>query len=59
MPAVLVEVGFLTNEVEAELLQKNDYQTRIVRGVADGIEKFVAAFEETEGFTRQYELARE
>ena len=59
MPAVLVEIGFLTNEAEAELLQKDDYQKRIVRGVADGIEAFITAFEETEGFTRQYELARE
>jgi N-acetylmuramoyl-L-alanine amidase len=59
MPAVLVEIGFLTNEAEAELLQKDEYQKRIVSGVADGIEEFITAFEETEGFTRQYELARE
>jgi N-acetylmuramoyl-L-alanine amidase len=59
MPAVLVEIGFLTNEKEAVLLTQSEYQKRIVRGVADGIEAFVTAFEKTKGFTQQYELVRE
>jgi N-acetylmuramoyl-L-alanine amidase len=59
MPAVLVEIGFLTNEEEAALLNQSDYRKRIVRGVADGIEDFITAFEKTEGFTQQYELVKE
>jgi N-acetylmuramoyl-L-alanine amidase len=59
MPAVLVEIGFLTNEEEAALLQQSEYQKRIVRGVADGIEAFVTVFDETEGFTKNFELAKE
>jgi N-acetylmuramoyl-L-alanine amidase len=59
MPAVLVEIGFLTNEEEAELLQSSEYRRDIVRGVADGIEAFVNTFDQTRGFTKQYELTRE
>ena len=59
MPAVLVEIGFLTNEEEAMLLQQSDYRKRIVRGVADGVEEFITAFDETEGFTKNYEMVKE
>lgn len=51
MPAVLVEIGFVTNDEEAMRLQQSDYQKRIARGISDGIEEFVTAFEKTEGFT--------
>ena len=54
MPAVLVEIGFVTNEEEAVLLQQSDYQKRIARGISDGVEEFIKAFNKTEGFTRNY-----
>jgi N-acetylmuramoyl-L-alanine amidase len=54
MPAVLVEIGFVTNEEEAVLLQQSDYQKRIARGISDGVEEFITAFTKTEGFTRNY-----
>jgi N-acetylmuramoyl-L-alanine amidase len=52
MPAVLVEIGFVTNKAEAQRMLETDYQRRIARGIADGIEEFVSAFLKTEGFTR-------
>jgi N-acetylmuramoyl-L-alanine amidase len=51
MPAVLVEIGFVTNREEALRLQEPDYQERIARGISDGIEAFLTAFEKSEGFT--------
>jgi len=54
MPAVLVEIGFVTNEVEAKHLLENEYQQRIARGIADGVEEFMTAFQKTEGFTKNY-----
>jgi N-acetylmuramoyl-L-alanine amidase len=37
MPAVLVEVGFLTNRGEERLLRTGSYRQRIARSIADGI----------------------
>ncbi|MBI4179629.1 N-acetylmuramoyl-L-alanine amidase [bacterium] len=39
-PAVLVEVGFVTNEWEASFLQKPWYQRKIAGGIANGILNF-------------------
>lgn len=36
-PAVVVEVGFLTNPTEEQLLNDDEYQKRVARAVADGI----------------------
>jgi N-acetylmuramoyl-L-alanine amidase len=51
MPAVLVEIGFVTNGREAQKLQQPEYQRRIARGISDGVEEFIAVFEKSEGFT--------
>jgi len=40
MPAVLVEVGFISNKEEAKRLVKKDYQTKIALGIANGIENY-------------------
>lgn len=40
MPAVLVEVGFVTNKYEAKRLVSNSYQKNIATGLADGIERY-------------------
>jgi N-acetylmuramoyl-L-alanine amidase len=40
MPAILVEGGFLTNPDERDLLRTRDYQEKIARGIADGIDHF-------------------
>lgn len=41
VPAVLIEVGFVTNAQEATLLAQMSYQQLIAQGVASGIMKFL------------------
>lgn len=41
VPAILVEVGFLTNPREDRLLTSRAYQRRAATGMANGIERFV------------------
>ncbi len=42
MPAILVEVGFLSNPIEEQLLQDPAFRKKIVSGIAAG----VAAYDE-------------
>ena len=42
MPAVLVEVGFISNTKEAKRLVNTKYQKRLSIGIADGIERYFA-----------------
>ena len=37
MPAILVEVGFLSNPTEETLLLSRDYQQRLARAIGDAI----------------------
>ncbi|HPF05307.1 MAG TPA: N-acetylmuramoyl-L-alanine amidase [Spirochaetota bacterium] len=41
MPAVLIEIGFITHKKEAEQLKKNAYQEKIAEGISNGILKFI------------------
>lgn len=43
MPAVLVEGGFISNAEERALLKSRDYQEKIARGIADGIDQYFKA----------------
>jgi N-acetylmuramoyl-L-alanine amidase len=47
-PAVLVEVGFLTNAEEAGRLAAPDHQREIARGVAAGIARYLASEEDAQ-----------
>ena len=40
MPAVLLEVGFISNEGEAAKLRRREYRDRIAEAVVDGIRTF-------------------
>ncbi|MCR4790673.1 MAG: N-acetylmuramoyl-L-alanine amidase [Treponemataceae bacterium] len=51
MPSVLVEVGFVSNEKEAELLADKDYLHKLTLGIYNGICSFVMHFEQSKGFT--------
>ena len=42
MPAVLVEVGFVSNPREARRLVNRKYQKKLATGLADGIERYFA-----------------
>ena len=46
MPAVLVEVGFLSNQKERERLVKKTYQERITDGISDGIKSYIESIEQ-------------
>jgi len=45
MPAVLIEVGFVSNPVEAKLLANPDYLKKLANGITLGIERFVDSFD--------------
>jgi N-acetylmuramoyl-L-alanine amidase len=40
MPAVLVEVGFITHPKEARRLVDKTYEKRLAQGLAEGIERY-------------------
>jgi N-acetylmuramoyl-L-alanine amidase len=40
-PSILVEVGYITNNKERERLFSDDYQDRIVEGIAKGVNSYV------------------
>lgn len=40
MPAILIEGGFISNPTERALLKSRDYQEKIARGIADGIDQY-------------------
>jgi len=40
-PAVLVEMGYLSNSSEARLLRTSSFQTRLAQAIADGISEFL------------------
>lgn len=42
MPVILAEIGFMTNPEEDKRMSEADYQQQLVRGMADGIEQFLA-----------------
>ncbi|WP_261303955.1 N-acetylmuramoyl-L-alanine amidase family protein [Paenibacillus andongensis] len=41
VPVVLVELGFMTNPEEDELMSEAEYQKKLAQGIADGIEQFL------------------
>lgn len=51
MPAVLVELGFLSNEKEAALLVDNSYLQKLSLGIYNGLAAFITHFERSRGFT--------
>lgn len=51
MPAVLVELGFLSNEKEAKLLTEDSYLQKLSLGIYNGLAAFVTHFERSRGFT--------
>lgn len=41
IPVILVELGFMTNPEEDERLSDPDYQRKLAKGIAEGIERFL------------------
>jgi N-acetylmuramoyl-L-alanine amidase len=53
MPAVLVELGFVTNEADALLMTDETYLRKFSQALYKGITQFVTVFEQSGGFTSQ------
>lgn len=51
MPSVLVELGFVSNEKEALLLNDEKYLKKVTLGLYNGIAAFITHFERSRGFT--------
>jgi N-acetylmuramoyl-L-alanine amidase len=45
MPAVLVEVGFLSNRTERKRLMNKAYQERLAAGICDGIKFYIESID--------------
>jgi len=52
MPAVLVEVGYLSNPAQEKQIAGNDFQTTLVQGVVDAIVRYRDAIAPAEGAAR-------
>lgn len=50
MPAVLTEIGFITNREEEKKLRTEAYQRKVAEVIADGVCKFIAWYEAHNGF---------
>ena len=48
MPAVLIELGFTTNEHDAELLADSGYLRSLAEAIYSAVAAFVRSFEETQ-----------
>ncbi len=46
MPAILAEIGYITNQKELGYLKKSSYQKKIAMGLGDGIEAFIKKYNE-------------
>lgn len=40
MPAVLIEIGFITNEDDVKIIANRDMQNKIVKGISEGIKMY-------------------
>lgn len=51
MPAVLIELGFVTNKEEAMRLSRDAHLKQVSRAIYNGISDFIEYFEKSSGFT--------
>lgn len=51
MPAILVEVGFVTNRTEGQRLRVADYRQHVSDGIAHGLLAYKSLYERTNGFS--------
>lgn len=52
MPAVLIELGFVTNAEDSKLLKSDSFKKSMAKSIAKSIKKYVNEFESTSGFTK-------
>ncbi|MBI4227131.1 MAG: N-acetylmuramoyl-L-alanine amidase [Candidatus Omnitrophica bacterium] len=51
MPAVLLEIGFVTNRAEGQRLDSATYRQRVADGIAQGLLTYKSLYESTNGFS--------
>ena len=49
-PSILIEVGYLTNPKERQRLFTSDYQSRIAKGIAEGVGRYLDNRKQEQGF---------
>jgi N-acetylmuramoyl-L-alanine amidase len=49
MPAVLVEIGFISNPLEEQRLRDDGYRDRIARALAAGVTAYKRSYEQRAG----------
>ncbi len=47
MPAVLVEIGYISHKKELESLKRSSYQRKVARGIGDGLVEFIKKYNRT------------
>ena len=52
MPAVLVELSYLSNKYDERNLKKSSYKQKLAKGIADGILVFKSEYERKNGFSQ-------
>ncbi len=52
MPAILIEIGFITNKEDVELMTNSKFKDEFSKSVANAVEKFIKDFEDTKAFTQ-------
>ncbi len=52
LPAILVELGYLTNREDERLLRSSIYRENMAKAIVAGILSYKSDFEETDGFTQ-------
>jgi N-acetylmuramoyl-L-alanine amidase len=52
MPAVLVELSYLSNKKDERNLKKSSYKQKLAKGIAEGMMDYKEEYERTNGFSR-------
>ena len=52
VPSILVEIGYMSNSLEAKELQNEDHQNKLAIGIFSGVSRYIQEYNRTEGFTK-------
>ena len=52
VPSILVEIGYMSNSLEAKELQNEEHQNNLAIGIFSGVSRYIQEYNKTEGFTK-------